>query len=285
MYPFQTTLLALFFIITSLPNLHAQAIKCMTYNIRFDNPKDTPNAWDDRKEDVKKLISYYNPAILGTQEGLKHQLDYLQDQLPNYTYVGVGRDDGKNKGEYTAIFYDTIQVDLIEQNTFWLSETPEKVSVGWDAAMERICTYGLFKTKMEGIRFWVFNVHFDHVGKQARANATELILKKIESLTGKNDPVVLMGDFNLEPETAPIQSINKVLKDAYSHSLKPSYGPVGTFNAFNPMHPLDRRIDYIFTNQRFLVGNHRHIDDRRSQNLYPSDHLPVFASLIKLGKD
>ncbi|MEM8889234.1 MAG: endonuclease/exonuclease/phosphatase family protein, partial [Bacteroidota bacterium] len=140
----------------------------MTYNLRYDNPNDGENRWDLRKEFLRDQLKFFEPDVMGIQEGLKHQLDYLDGELSAYSYIGVGRDDGKEKGEYTAIFYKADKLSLIRQSTFWLSESPDEISVGWDAALERICTYALFEEKAGGAKFYVFNTHFDHRGEKAR---------------------------------------------------------------------------------------------------------------------
>jgi endonuclease/exonuclease/phosphatase family metal-dependent hydrolase len=257
-------------------SLIGQPIGVMSYNIRYDNPGDGDDQWANRKEAVVELIKYYQPSVLGLQEALHHQLAFMDESLTAYTFVGVGRDDGQTKGEYSPIFYDTTRLQLMEQATFWLSETPDKVSVGWDAAMERICTYALFYDIHSSYSFWVFNTHFDHKGEEARANSALLILSKIKELNTKNLPVILMGDLNAVPNSTPIQHIIGAMVDASTIADKPFYGPIGTFNGFEKMPALDKRIDYIFS-QGFEVHSYAHLDDRYEGNRFVSDHLPVFA--------
>ncbi len=258
----------------------SQNTKLMTYNIKYDNKNDTINNWNDRKESLVKLLLHYEPAIIGTQEALHHQVNYIDNALANFSYIGVGRDDGKQKGEYTAIHYNHTKFKLKTSNTFWLSKTPGKVSVGWDAAMERICTYGLFENLKTKEQFYVFNTHFDHMGKKARAKSAKLIYKKIKELNNTGLPLVLMGDLNLKPEEKPIQFLKKKLNDGKVVSQKPFYGPSGTFNGFNRNMNLDNRIDYIFVHD-FQVLAYVHIDDRMENNKHISDHLPVLISLKK----
>lgn len=250
----------------------------MSYNIRYDNTWDTENNWQNRKAGVVKLINDYKPAILGIQEGLFHQVQYIDSCLLNYSYIGVGRNDGKTKGEFSAIYYDTSKFRVLENSTFWLSETPNTVSVGWDAALERICTYGLFENRITKERMWVFNTHFDHMGESARKKSAQLILDKIHQLNTQDYPVVLMGDLNLSPEEKPIQLIKKQMDDALEISQKPFSGPKGTFNGFND-EPIEKRIDYFFTH-KFSILSYSHIDDRLSNGKYISDHLPVLV-LVK----
>ena len=274
-----TIILATLLIMTV--NLIGQDLKLMTYNIKYDNTKDTVNNWNDRKESLIRLIRHYKPSFIGTQEALHHQVNYIDNELSNFSFVGVGRDDGIHKGEYTAIYYDHSKFKVLDSNTFWLSKTPEKVSVGWDAALERICTYGLFEHLITKNRFYVFNTHFDHKGEKARAKSAKLILKKIKKINDENLPVVLMGDFNLRPEEKPIQQIKSKMQDGNDITDQPFYGPEGTFNGFDWNMELDRRIDYIFV-KKFKVKSYTHIDDRMQNNKHISDHLPVLISVEKL---
>ena len=250
----------------------------ISYNIRYDNRWDKENLWTLRKHRLSQLLMDYDPSIFGIQEGLLNQVEWIDSTLKNYNYIGVGRDDGKVKGEFCAIYFDTTQYEVKENSTFWLSNTPDQVSVGWDAALERICTYGLFKKKMSDKMIWVFNAHFDHVGKTAREKSSELILKKIKELNTKSLPVVLMGDFNSNPDSDPIKVLKNNLQDALEISSTKLKGPRGTFNGFDNRHPLDNRIDYIFV-KNMKILSYKHIDDRLSNNRHISDHLPVMISV------
>jgi len=256
----------------------AQNLNIMTYNIRLSLESDKENSWDNRKEDALALMSYYHPDIMGIQEAVPQQMKDIQNSLKDYGFVGVGRDDGKDKGEYSAIFYDKNKLEVLQSGTFWLSETPDVPSKGWDAAYNRICTYALFKTKKGGKKFWSFNLHFDHIGNVARVNSAKLILEKMKELNPKNLPMTLTGDFNLTDTTEPIQIISKSMADSYYHSEKPHYGPKGSFQAFDINTPAKERIDYVFV-KGFKVISNRTINDRRENLLYPSDHFPVLAEL------
>ncbi len=255
-----------------------QDLHVMTFNIRFSLDADKDNSWENRKVEAINLLAYYQPDIFGVQEAVPQQMVDIKTGLKNYNFVGVGRDDGANKGEYSAIFYDSTKMKVLESGTFWLSETPEKPSKGWDAAYNRICTYALIKLNKGGKKFWAFNVHFDHVGNLARENSAKLILKKIHELNSKNDPVVLMGDFNLTEDSEPIKILSKSMNDSYYHSIKKVYGPKGTFTAFDTNTVPKDRIDYIFT-KKIDVISYRSINDRRENLLYPSDHFPVLVRL------
>ena len=256
----------------------SQTTNLISFNIRYDNTSDTINNWNKRKASMASLIQHYDADIVGIQEGLHHQVDYLNNALNGYSYVGVGRDDGQQKGEYSAIFYNSDKFKVLKTNTFWLSETPEKVSVGWDASMERICTYALFENVKTKKQFYVFNTHFDHKGMQARINSAQLIYKKIKEINTSDLPVILMGDLNLTPDTEPIQFLKNNLTDAMGISRKPFYGPKGTFNGFDQVRIMENRIDYIFVNN-IDVLSYTHIDDRMPNNMHISDHLPVLMSL------
>ena len=254
-----------------------QTTKLMTYNIKYDNTSDTVNNWNDRKEKMVELLKHYEPAFIGMQEVLINQLEYLDTALPDYNYVGVGRDDGKEKGEFSPILYDAKNYKLLKSETFWLSETPEKISVGWDASMERICTYGLFEGSKTKEKIYIFNTHFDHRGVKAREESVKLILKKIKEINTENLPLVLMGDLNLRPDQEPIKILKENLDEGQEITRKPFYGPAGTFNGFDDR-PLDYKIDYLFV-KNLKVETYRHIDDRMDNNKHISDHLPVLATV------
>jgi endonuclease/exonuclease/phosphatase family metal-dependent hydrolase len=259
-------------------NVYGQLEKIMTYNIRYDNPNDSINKWDNRKQDVAHLITYYKPEVLGIQEGLVHQLNDLDDKLPEYSRIGVGRDDGSEKGEFTAIYFNHNELSLIKESTFWLSQTPDAISVGWDASMERICTYGLFENKSTKEKILVFNTHYDHIGEIARVKSSELILKKIEEINKDDYPVILMGDFNAEPDSKPVKILTEAFKDVAETVSNGIYGPTGTFTGFEENTIATRRIDYIFV-KNLDVFTCRHIDDKRMDNNYISDHLPVLIEV------
>lgn len=253
-------------------------VMLMTFNIRLDTEKDGENRWDKRKESMINLLNNYKPSIIGIQEGLPHQVEYLDSALKNYAFIGVGRDNGRKEGEFSAIFYDSLLFKVTNSSTFWLSEFPDSVSFGWDAACRRICTYGLFESRSTHQQFWVFNTHFDHVGSVAREKSAQLILSKIKELNRNGFPVVLMGDFNSTNESKAVQSICFEMNDSYTISDEQPNGPKGTFNGFNPsILPVDR-IDYIFVSG-FRVSSYYNIDDRRNDGFFISDHFPVLVEL------
>ena len=261
---------------------YGQNTKLMTYNIRMDNPNDGENAWPNRKENFVNQVLFYAPDVMGIQEGLEHQVDYLANHLKSYKYVGVGRADVKEKGagEYSAIFYNFQNFKELKSGTFWLSETPDKPSRGWDASLNRICTYILLKNKESGEKFWVFNTHFDHRGVEARKKSTRLIIQQIDAINKEKLPVFLMGDFNLQPEEEPIQFLTKQLNDSRSISQLPPYGPLGTFNGFDACKNIDKRIDYIFTSENNITIKKYAVIADVNDVKYPSDHFPVFIEAV-----
>lgn len=265
------------FLICSTRSVYGQEMDVMTYNIRFANPADGDDQWDLRKAEWVAFIDSVRPAILGIQEGLFSQVDYIDEKLAFYAYTGVGRDDGRAGGEYSAIFYDTSVVRYISGSTFWLSENPDSISVGWDASMERICTYAHFASRSSGKRFWVFNTHFDHLGEQSRTFSAELIKAKIKAFNPAREPVILMGDLNALPTSIPIKLLQLSFVDPVQRQVVKLEGPAGTFNGFGSAQN-DRRIDYIFT-RGMTVRRYVHLTPERSNGRHLSDHFPVLASI------
>lgn len=257
-------------------------LRTMTFNIRYDNPDDTPN-WEHRKDRIVSLINFYEPTFLGTQEALFHQLDYLDNQLSHYDYIGKGRKDGKKGGEFSALLYDTTKAKLVGQSdsTIWLSKTPTQPSKDWDAAFPRILTWGQFELKESGETVFVFNTHFDHVGDTARAKSAKLILKTIREVAGQS-PVILTGDFNVEQSSKPYKILtSSFLSDAFYASEEKNAGPEFTYSGFKAAEGTNddgRRIDYIFVNDDITVKQQVIISSFRD-GYYPSDHLPVIADL------
>lgn len=253
-------------------------IKVAAYNIRMDTPRDSLNAWSYRKEKVNALIQYHDFDIVGTQEGFHHQLKDMCE-MPGYAYVGVGRDDGKDAGEHSAILYKTDRFQIMESGDFWLSETPDQPGKGWDATCcNRICSWAKFKDLNSKKEFYFFSVHFDHQGVIARQESGKLMVKKIQEIA-KDAPVIFVGDLNSRPDTEQVKLICSVLNDAREVSKMPPYGPVGT-NAPRFTYPANEsRIDYIFVSKHFDVLKYAALTDAYKQ-WYPSDHLPVVADVV-----
>lgn len=258
-------------------------IRAISYNIKYDNKADTVNGWDQRKARVTNLVQFYKPDFLGTQEALLHQLQYMEANLDSMKWIGVGRADGRNAGEFSALFYNARRIELVSgsDSTAWLSETPGEPGKSWDAALPRIVTWGAFRDRQSGDTLYVFNTHFDHLGDTARAESARLILD-IMDRTAAGKPVVLMGDFNATPGSRPYRILTgdaSPLSDAYLESAAPHVGPAFSFEGFEVMSDNPRRrIDYIFVNDGVDVLQHAIISDFRDGR-YPSDHLPVLADI------
>ena len=259
--------------------IQAQNIKVMTYNIRLDIEADGDNDWTHRKDFFSSQIQFYGPDIFGVQEAKPNQVNDMETALPQYHNVGVGR-DGIGKGESYNIFYKKDRFKVVVSTTFWLSETPEKISKGWDAQFNRVCTYALFKDTKTKKLFWVFNTHLDHMGEEARTNGILLILSKIKNLNTKNYPVLFMGDFNSQPTSERIIALKKEMNDTREISEEKPFGPSGTFNGFKHNEPVTTQIDYIFVskNNKFKVKKFAVLSDSKDLR-YPSDHLPAYVEL------
>lgn len=252
----------------------AQPVRVMSYNIRFDTPSDGVNAWPNRIAKVAEVIQKYTPDIIGVQEALHHQLQDLVRVLPHYSYVGVGRDDGKENGEYSAIFYKHARFGLLSNGTFWLSETPEVPgSKSWDAALTRIASHARFFDRETGGEFLFINTHFDHIGKTARAESARLIRARLGELS-QSKPVILTGDFNCTPDETAYQNLVEeqelILFDATQGKR------YGTFCGFEVDAMECVPIDYIFHTPEWTVLRYHVISDNNGK-YYPSDHLPVLA--------
>lgn len=278
-------ILLLAIILIAMTVVHGQnneKMNVMSFNIRYDNPKDGAQNWHLRKKNVVDMINFYDLDIIGMQEVLVGQLEYLKDNLNQYSYVGVGREDGKGKGEFAPIFYNKERFKEIKSGTFWLSETPEKVSKGWDAALERIATWAIFSDKFNGKEFIFINTHFDHKGKKARIESSKLLKKKAFELAGEK-PMILTGDFNLEPESEGIRLLlepdgKKTIVNS-NKIAKYTYGPAWTTCGFDGR-PFEKRkiIDYIFVKNIEKVNRYAVLAEMLNE-LYLSDHCPVFVEL------
>lgn len=249
-----------------------------TYNLRYNNPGDGPNAWPARKEAVKALIRYHEFDIVGTQEGLAGQIADLA-QMEEFDHVGVGRDDGKHAGEHSAIFFSKSRFALLDKGDFWLSETPDRPSLGWDATCcHRLASWARLRDRASKRAFFVFSVHFDHEGEQARRASADLVLRKIAEIA-RGEPAICVGDFNSTPETVQMRTMAAAMRDAARVSKAPPYGPSGTYNGFRLDAPMTERIDYIFVDRHVEVLKYAVLSDSVERR-YPSDHHPVVARVV-----
>ena len=266
-----------------------QPVRVMTFNIRYDNPNDGVNAWPHRRDWVGELIREHHVDVVGLQEALKSQIDDLQQRLPSYHWYGVGRDDGRQAGEYAPIFYNKDRFELLDKGHFWLCTKPDEPGrIDWDAACTRITTWIAVQEKAAtgrpaALRRYFFNTHFDHQSGKAREMSAVLLRSRIAAIN--DGPVVLTGDFNClsgsQPITSltakPIDSERSTLTDAYELAKDIHRGPLTTWNGFRAIRP-DRRIDFVFVSPQWRVTGHRIVDDQRDGR-FPSDHLPVVAEL------
>lgn len=261
----------------------SEPVNVMSFNIRYDNPEDSMNNWKFRKERVANAVRFYDVDIVGMQEVLCNQLEDLRQRLPEYGVVGVGREDGKEKGEYSALWYRKSRFTLLDSGNFWLSETPEVAgSKGWDGACERIASWAKLKDAVSGKEYLALNTHLDHVGVVARREGVNLILEKVNELGGEL-PVIVTGDFNSEPESDVIKNITdpnnpKHLTDARLESPV-VYGPSWTFHDFDKL-PYDKRplIDYVFVRNGLSVLRYGVLAETENESLL-SDHAPVLVTV------
>lgn len=255
-------------------------LNVMTFNIRYDNPKDSLNNWKYRKDNVAQVVLNKNIDILGTQEVLINQFNDLKSRLPQYNAVGVGREDGKEKGELVALFYKKEKFIEIESGNFWLSETPDKAgSKGWDAACERVTSWAILEDRDTKKQVFVMNTHLDHIGQVARKKSIDLLYQKIDQLS-KGLPVILMGDFNSTPESDIIKSVTRNTPLTDSKNATPNIsGTDWTFHDFGRLPEKNRSLlDYIFVSKNIEVQNYKVLDDTLN-GVYVSDHKPVMITL------
>jgi len=288
------------FLLIGLSLVKAQKINVASYNIRYENSddKEKGNGWQQRFPVVCKLIRFHNFDIFGAQEVLHGQLSDMLGLLTEYSYIGVGRDDGVSKGEYAPVFYKKDKFEVLRSGHFWLSENTDYPNKGWDAVLPRICTWGYFEEKSTNFCFWFFNLHMDHKGVEARRHSAQLVLDKIKEMC-EGHPVILTGDFNVDQTHNSYAVLNEsgILRDSYIDA-KINYSTTGTFNAFNPDLFTQSRIDHIFITPSFDVERYGVLTDTyrvmkddgqtvHSENFpkevslqeylskTPSDHFPV----------
>ncbi|MFN3839186.1 MAG: endonuclease/exonuclease/phosphatase family protein [Cyclobacteriaceae bacterium] len=260
----------------------SQPVTIITYNIRFDNPADGVNAWPNRVQKVAALIQKYNPDIICMQEAFHHQLQDLLSMLPEYSFVGVGRDDGKEKGEYSAILYRNSRFGVLHSSTVWLSESGEVGSIGWDAAITRIATWARLYDKELKKELVVANTHFDHIGKAAQRGSADFLNGYFTYMFSQNKmPFLLLGDFNLERTDVTYHSLLKIAGELLD--ARPANDQTGTFCGFEVGAMECKAIDYIFHTREWILRHYQVIQDNDGK-YYPSDHLPVMAE-FELSKD
>ncbi|ELY0463018.1 endonuclease/exonuclease/phosphatase family protein [Listeria innocua] len=248
-----------------------------TFNIRFDDTSERKKSWELRKTLTKSLLDKYQWDFMGVEEPLLPQMRDMKEML-DWDYFGVGRDDGFEKGEFTAVFYNSARFRLLQEGHFWLSETPDVPSIHSTAMFPRICVWGKFADS-DGKQFYIFNTHLDHISEEARLFASQLLLKKA-AIIAEDSPVIILGDFNTAPNTTTYNYITKKYQDAQLISQTPIKGPIGSFHDFQPLRPENEleKIDYIFVSKEFRVHSYKTITDQ-VDGCSASDHFPVTATL------
>ena len=263
--------------IMSLPLLQAQeseGLKVMSYNIRLGSAQDGTNSWALRYTATGKMLEDQKPDVFGVQEALEYQVRYIEEMC-GYESVGVGRENGKKEGEHMSIFWNKKTVSMLKWGTFWLSETPEKPSKGWDAECFRTATWALMKDKKTGKKFYFVNTHLDHKGTEAQKNGLKLIVDRIAEINPDGLPMILTGDFNIEPKNpalkdldARMQSARKIAEKTDDHATYNGWGKSSTM------------IDYIYVSGFSSCPEYQTVIKRYEDRKFISDHYPIFARLI-----
>lgn len=270
-------IVAVLALLPQFASAQSQELKVMSYNIRLSTDKDGTNAWKYRCPATLEMIKDQKPDVFGVQEALPEQVNFLEEWAEGYDCVGVGRDDGKKKGEFMAIFWNKKTVKLMKWGTFWLSETPEKPSKGWDAACYRTATWALMKDKRTGKRFYFVNTHLDHVGVEARKNGLKLIVERIAEINPEGYPMVLTGDFNMKPSAPELKDLDACMKSARKVALTTDSHQ--TFNDWGKAKS-DMVIDYIYISGFSSCLEYQTVTKKYADRKFISDHYPITARLI-----
>ena len=252
-------------------------LKVISYNIRMGAAKDGTNSWEFRYPATALMIEDQKPDVFGLQEAFSYQVRFIAENFKDYDNVGVGRDNGKDKGEFMSIFWNKKTVKMVKWGTFWLSETPEKPSMGWDAACKRTATWALMKDKRTGKMFYFVNTHLDHKGKEAQRKGLELIVSRIDEINPKGYPMVLTGDFNIKPDNVALKGLEEKMQSA--RKIAPKTDNAATFNNWGKA-KADMVIDYIYVSGFSACTEYHTINEKYGDWKYISDHYPIYAKLI-----
>ena len=267
-------------LLMSLPLLQAKGdegsenLKVMSYNIRLGSGKDGTNSWALRYTATEEMLKDQKPDVFGVQEALDYQVHYIEDMC-GYESVGVGREDGKKEGEHMSIFWNKKTVSMLKWGTFWLSETPQKPSKGWDAACFRTATWALMKDKKTGKKFYFVNTHLDHEGKEAQKNGLKLIVEKIAEMNPEGLPMVLTGDFNIEPSNPALADL-----DARMQSTRKIAEKTDDLTTYNGWGKSSMMIDYIYVSGFSSCPEYQTVTKRYADRKFISDHYPICATLL-----
>ena len=251
--------------------------KVMSYNIRMGVAKDGTNSWEYRYPATAMMLKDQMPDVFGVQEAFNFQIKFIEENFTDYDSFGVGRDNGKSEGEFMSIFWNKKTVKMIKGGTFWLSETPEKPSMGWDAACKRTATWALMKDKNTGKLFYFVNTHLDHKGAEARRKGLELIVSRIDEINPKGYPMILTGDFNIKPDNEALVGLEQRMQSA--RKIAPKTDNNATFNNWGKAKS-DMVIDYIYVSGFSSCPEYHTITEKYGTWKYVSDHYPIYAKLI-----
>lgn len=250
-------------------------VTAMSFNIRTANAKDGTNSWEFRADAVLAMIKDQNPDVLGLQEALLSQVKPLVYFLDDYKWVGVGREDGKQEGEHMAIFYNKKKTSLLKWGTFWLSDTPDQPSKGWDAEYLRTATWALVKDKNSGRKYYVVNTHLDNTGSEAREKGLELILERVAKMNAESLPVLVMGDFNMAIDDPAMAPIKKEMHDCRAVAVKT--------DGLDTAHDWGRHyssIDFIWEKSFGSCVEYETVTKPYGDHAFISDHFPIKAKLM-----
>ena len=269
-------------VLLAAPGFFAQAQKAqdpasvsvISFNIRHGKAQDGTNSWPLRASTAPMMIEDQKPDVLGVQEALDFQVKFIKEYTKGYKYIGVGRDDGKKSGEQMGIFYNKKKVSLVKWGTYWLSDTPGKPSFGWDAKCRRTATWALFKDKKSGKKFFYVNTHLDHVGVEARSKGLKLVQDRIAAMNPKGWPMILTGDFNIEPDDPAIKELDKTMKSAREMAAK-----TDRHASFNGWGKDSKVIDYIYFSGFRRCASFETITKEYDGRKFISDHYPIKAVL------
>ena len=270
-------LMALPFAVSAQKQTRDYDLKVMSYNIRMGVAKDGTNSWEYRYPATALMLQDQMPDVFGVQEAFEFQIRFIEDNFADYDSVGVGRDNGKSEGEFMSIFWNKKTVKMVKWGTFWLSETPEKPSKGWDAACKRTATWALMKDKKTGKHFYYVNTHLDHRGSEARRQGLNLIVSRIDEINQKGYPMVLTGDFNMKPDDAALTGLEQKMQSA--RKIAPKTDNHATLNLWGKG-KADMVIDYIYVTGFSACPEYHTITEKYGAWKYVSDHYPIYAKLI-----
>lgn len=262
--------------LSSAKKNESEGLKVMSYNVRLGVGKDGTNSWQYRCPATIMMLEDVKPDVFGVQEAYDFQVKFITEFARNYKTVGVGREDGKSEGEHMSIFWNKKSVKLLKWGTYWLSETPDVPSMGWDAACFRTATWALMKDKKTGKKFYFVNTHLDHRGAEAQKNGLKLIVERIAAMNNEGYPMVLTGDFNIRPDNSNLVELDKMMTSTRKIARKTDNK--GTYNGWGRADK-DNIIDYIYVSGFSEVEEYQTVTKKFAEIPFVSDHYPIFSVL------